>query len=124
MIVYTPIAYNTIDSLSSHTLKEWDFPFMVLNSNMGYSAGKGSICFMVKSLAHELIRENIRVNGIAPGFIAHADDENKINVPGGAGKYSPENIVKAVKFLIDSSMVTGEIINVAGGHDIMVYTGI
>ncbi len=94
-----------------------------LNSNMGYSAGKGAVYFMIRSLAHELMSSNIKVNGIAPGFIAHSGEETASKISEN-GKYHPDGIVKAIKFLIENEMITGEIINVAGGHNIKIEPGI
>ncbi|MCL4348716.1 SDR family NAD(P)-dependent oxidoreductase [Ferroplasma acidiphilum] len=95
------------------------------NSNPGYAAGKGAVYFMVKSLARELIKYNIKVNGVAPGFIGKNDDEIESNVELGiTRRYPPDDINRTVEFLINSEMVTGEIIPVAGGHDINLNSGI
>ena len=98
---------------------------MYYNSNPGYAAGKGAVYFMVKSLARELIKYNIKVNGVAPGFIGKNDDEIESNVELGiTRRYPPDDINRTVEFLINSEMVTGEIIPVAGGHDINLNSGI
>ncbi|WP_337860454.1 SDR family oxidoreductase [Ferroplasma sp.] len=96
-----------------------------LNSNPGYSAGKGAVYFMVKSLARELIHYNIRVNGIAPGFIGH-DMSNDSAIPelGTLTPFPTLGINQTVEFLINNEMITGEIIPVSGGHDINLKSGI
>jgi 3-oxoacyl-[acyl-carrier protein] reductase len=96
-----------------------------LNSNPGYSAGKGAVYFMVKSLARELITYNIRVNGIAPGFIGHGIANNSpMPELGALTRFPPDGINQTVEFLINNEMITGEIIPVSGGHDINLDSGI
>jgi NAD(P)-dependent dehydrogenase (short-subunit alcohol dehydrogenase family) len=95
------------------------------NSNPGYAAGKGAVYFMVKSLARELIQYNIRVNGIAPGFIGKNDSkEDSMKGLGILKRYPADDIDKTVEFLIESDMITGEVISVAAGHDINLNSGI
>ncbi len=95
-----------------------------LNGSIGYSAGKGAVYFMVKSLARELLDYNIKVNGIAPGFIDKSKHEYQNEPLLYKGRYSSEDINKTVEFLINNNMVTGEIIRVAGGHNIKIDSGI
>jgi 3-oxoacyl-[acyl-carrier protein] reductase len=91
-----------------------------------YAATKGAIISLTKSLAPELAPYNIRVNCVAPGWIATdmtveslaAPDADKILnlIPlGRVG--TPEEIAGAVLFLASdlSSFITGEILNVNGG---------
>ncbi len=91
-----------------------------------YAATKGAVISLTKSLASELAPHNIRVNCIAPGWVATdmttdslaAPDADKILnlIPlGRVG--TPEEIAGAVLFLASdlSSFVTGEILNVNGG---------
>ncbi|KQB34336.1 SDR family NAD(P)-dependent oxidoreductase [Acidiplasma aeolicum] len=94
-----------------------------LNSNPGYAAGKGAVYFMTKYLAHSLIQYGIRVNSIAPGFI---DKENNPNsgMPGAIGRYPPDGVLDAINMLLHNNMITGEVIRVAGGHDIDVGSGL
>ncbi len=95
-----------------------------LNGSIGYSAGKGAVYFMVKSLARELLDYNIKVNGIAPGFIDKSKHEYQNEPLLYKGRYSSEDINKTVEFLINNNMVTGEILRVAGGHNIKIDSGI
>ncbi len=84
-----------------------------------YTATKGALRQLLVNLAGELAPE-IRVNGIAPGAILAADWEkerfDKIvqRIPlGRAG--TPQDIAKAVHFLIESDYITGFILPVDGG---------
>jgi NAD(P)-dependent dehydrogenase (short-subunit alcohol dehydrogenase family) len=92
-----------------------------------YSASKGGIAALTKTMAVELARHNIRVNTIAPGAIdtpmaASAKSDQKVleqtlaMIPlGRMGK--PEEIANTVLFLSSnvSSYITGSIIVVDGG---------
>jgi NAD(P)-dependent dehydrogenase (short-subunit alcohol dehydrogenase family) len=70
------------------------------------------------------LRENIRVNCVAPGAIISADWEAEHfasvleKVPmGRSGK--PIDIANSVKFLLESDHLSGQIINVDGGWTIV-----
>ena len=98
---------------------------VLLNSNAGYAAGKGAVYSMIKEFSRELLPYNITVNGVAPGFIEKDFvDQGVPQKLGTPGKYSPSGINRAVEFLILSELVTGQIINVAGGHNINLSDGI
>jgi NAD(P)-dependent dehydrogenase (short-subunit alcohol dehydrogenase family) len=92
-----------------------------------YSASKGGIAALTKTMAVELAQHNIRVNTIAPGAIdtpmaASAKSDQKVleqtlaMIPlGRMGK--PEEIASTVLFLSSeaSSYITGSIVVVDGG---------
>jgi len=92
-----------------------------------YSASKGGIAALTKSLAIEMAQHNIRVNTIAPGAIdtpmaASAKSDQKVleqtlaMIPlGRMGR--PEEIASTVLFLSSeaSSYITGSIVVVDGG---------
>lgn len=95
-----------------------------LSGNMGqtnYSASKAGIIGFTKSLAVELARQKVRVNCVAPGFIAtDMTDKLDINIKKiipmrRAGK--PEEVAEAVYFLAsdNASYITGEVMNISGG---------
>jgi len=91
-----------------------------------YSASKAALMSLTRSLALELGPE-IRVNGVAPGAILwpeHDSDEvaqQRIIAKTALRQVgSPEDIAKAVLFLISSAdYITGQIINVDGGRSIL-----
>ena len=92
---------------------------------VNYSASKGGVIALTKTLARELASRNINVNAVAPGFIKTAmtdklSEEAKkkltdiipLNRLGEAS-----DVANAVKFLCteESSYITGEIISINGG---------
>ena len=95
--------------------------------HVDYSATKGALISMVKSLSSELASAGIYVNCVAPGWVdtdmsaeALADprtgEEIRQTIPlGRAGK--PEEIAAPILFLCTeyASFITGEIFNVNGG---------
>ena len=91
-----------------------------------YSTAKAGMNGFTKALAKELGPSNIRVNAIAPGIIdtnmnANLSKEEveqiKENIPlERIGK--PEQIAKAVTWLIEDEYTTGQIISIDGGWGI------
>ena len=96
-----------------------------VSGNIGqanYSAAKAGLIGFTKSLAKELGSRNIRVNAIAPGFIATdmtkdlANTEEMMKFIPLTRMGTPEDIAAAVKFLtVDSTYVTGQVLEVDGG---------
>jgi 3-oxoacyl-[acyl-carrier protein] reductase len=92
-----------------------------------YSASKGAIISMTKSLAEELASAGIYVNSVAPGWVdtdmsrpalddPRSGEEIRREIPlGRVGK--PEEIAAPVLFLCTeyASFITGEVFNVNGG---------
>jgi 3-oxoacyl-[acyl-carrier protein] reductase len=92
-----------------------------------YSASKGALISMTKSLSSELAPEGIYVNCVAPGWVdtdmsaatladPKSGDEIRRDIPlGRPGK--PEEIAAPVLFLCTehASFITGEVFNVNGG---------
>lgn len=91
-----------------------------------YSTSKAGLNGMTKALAKELGPSNIRVNAIAPGIIQTSMnnkfskeelEEIKEEIPlEKIGK--TEDIAKCVKWLIEDSYTTGQIISINGGWEI------
>jgi NAD(P)-dependent dehydrogenase (short-subunit alcohol dehydrogenase family) len=95
-----------------------------------YSATKGAITTLTKSLAKQLIKKGIRVNGVAPGPVwtplnpsdqgVDAEKVSKFGSKQPIGRAAqPEELAPAYVFLAseaDSSYIAGEIIRVMGGE--------
>lgn len=87
-----------------------------------YSAAKSAVIGATKALAQEVGKRKIRVNAVAPGFIATDmtadinEADYKAMIP--LNRFgNPEEVAKVVSFLAgeDSSYITGEVISVNGG---------
>ena len=87
-----------------------------------YSAAKAGLIGFTKSLAKELGARNIRVNAVAPGFIATDMTKDLANI----NEYlklislkrlgTADDVAQAVKFLaVDSDYITGQVLEVDGG---------
>lgn len=90
-----------------------------------YAASKGAVATLTKTWARELVKNNIRVNALAPGKIDtdmyHSIGEEKvasgIKEVGMERLGTPEEVANVAVFLASdlASYVTGEIIGVNGG---------
>ena len=95
---------------------------------VNYSASKAAIIGMTKTVAKELGSRNITCNAVAPGFIhtpmtdkLTEEQRNKMLSQIAMKRYGePEEIAGVVSFLAseDSSYVTGQVIEIAGGLSI------
>ena len=89
-----------------------------------YSATKGAVIALTKALAKELGPSGIRVNCIAPGVIltdmcAGVDPEVLAEMAEEAplGKNgTPEDVAKAMEYLVNADFITGQVIPVNGGY--------
>ncbi len=87
-------------------------------------SSKGAIHALTRQLAAEFGKDNIKVNTIAPGTIrsplqgkiglADADSLAGLHLLNRIGE--PKEIAEATYYLATADFVTGETINVAGGH--------
>jgi 3-oxoacyl-[acyl-carrier protein] reductase len=90
-----------------------------------YSASKGGVIALTKTVAREFASRNVNVNAVAPGFIKTAMTDA---LPDAAREAltkqiplerlgTPEDVANAVLFLVSdaSNYITGQIINVNGG---------
>ena len=90
---------------------------------VAYSVAKAGINGLTKALAKEVGLSNIRVNAIAPGIIetemnSHLteQDKNEIKEEIPLNRIgNPEDIAKCVKWLIEDTYTTGQIISINGG---------
>ena len=110
--------------------------------NANYSAAKAGVIGLSKAAARELGRYHVNVNVIAPGYIAGTrltsarDEEARLgmdpaliekveaSIPvGRAGR--PEDVAGVASFLCsaDSDYVTGQVIEVHGGREIIEVAG-
>jgi len=90
-----------------------------------YSATKGAVINLTKSLAKELGPSNIRVNAVAPGVIktdmlaSYTDEElEELRLSAPLERLgTPEDVAKLVLFLAssDASFITGQTITIDGG---------
>ncbi len=93
---------------------------------VAYSTSKAGIIGLTKSLAKELGPSNIRVNAIAPGMIdtsmnsKFSDEEiNDIKEEIPLEKIGkPEEITKCIKWLLEDTYTTGQVISINGGWNI------
>ncbi|CAM4547715.1 3-oxoacyl-[acyl-carrier-protein] reductase isoform X1 [Lepidochelys kempii] len=99
-----------------------------LKGNSGqsvYSASKAGLVGFSRSLAKEVARKKIRVNMVAPGFVhtemtAHLkEDQLKKTIP--LGRFGePDEVAQAVVFLLESPYITGHILVVDGGLQLLI----
>lgn len=95
----------------------------VRNTEGPYAISKASVNHITRSLAKELIEDNIRVNAIAPGVtcsnINHIDETDNVYYENSVGKrvLSPKEIAEVAVFLIsdNSKCITGQIISCDNG---------
>jgi NAD(P)-dependent dehydrogenase (short-subunit alcohol dehydrogenase family) len=89
-----------------------------------YYVAKHGIIGLTEALALELARDQILVNAIAPGPIlappgTTAEEMASVESATPLGRWGgEEEIVKAVRFLVESDFVTGETIRVDGGRHV------
>ncbi len=89
-----------------------------------YSATKGAVIALTKALAKELGPSGIRVNCVAPGVVltdmcagidpeilAEMAEETPVGRNG-----RPEDVAKAMDYLVNAEFVTGHVLSVNGGY--------
>lgn len=90
-------------------------------AHLAYTVAKSGLAALTKALAVEL-GPAIRVNGIAPGAILPPPGEKEDVFQKRANQNplkrvgSPEDVVQAALYLLESDFVTGEILHINGGE--------
>ncbi len=97
-------------------------------TSFAYCASKGAVINMTKSIALSYIKDNIRVNVVAPGYVdtplideyTEEMKEERISKHPIGRLADPIEIAKTILFLAsdDSSFITGETVMVDGGYTI------
>jgi NAD(P)-dependent dehydrogenase (short-subunit alcohol dehydrogenase family) len=86
-----------------------------------YSASKAALAMIIRELAFELAPHSIRVNGIAPGWVAEDEEGNTYNhktVPLYSSSINPHYIGRTAVYLASdyfSKFTTGSIIKIDAG---------
>ena len=98
--------------------------------NPGYASSKGAVVQLTKSLAISYAKENIRVNAVAPGWIAtkmnqyirepeNQDRNNEILTRTPLNRWGmPEDIAGPIFFLCSdmAKVITGAVLPIDGGY--------
>lgn len=137
--VFSAIEFTRI--ITKKKYKDDNQSIVLISSVMGvvgnkaltsYSASKGAVISMIKSMALELSNKNVRINAVSPGHIYdsemsiikvgklsnEANERIKSNHPLGLG--SCNDIAFSVRFLLseESKWITGQNIIIDGGYSI------
>jgi 3-oxoacyl-[acyl-carrier protein] reductase len=127
-------AFNCTKFVAKHMLKQKSGNIVNIASVVGitgnigqanYSASKAGLIGFTKTVARELAERGIRVNAVAPGYIAtdmtavlseKVTEEMLSKIP--MKTYGePQSVANAVLFLASdmSEYITGQVVNVDGG---------
>ena len=88
-----------------------------------YTATKAALAAATKTLALQLAPQ-IQVNAVAPGAILPPADRPNWHTQRAADAIplqrtgTPEEFIRALSFLLDSSFITGEVLHVSGGEEL------
>ncbi len=88
-----------------------------------YTAAKAGLAAATRTLALQLA-PRIQINAIAPGAILPPEDRPNWHAARALAEIplqragTPEELVRAVNFLLDSTFITGEILHVSGGEEL------
>lgn len=92
--------------------------------SLAYGVTKSAVHAMVKNLVKFLVPYNVRVNGVAPGFVDTEWQKNKpkeirqnIERKVSLGRFcDPDELAGVYKMLIENSYFNGEVVVVDGGY--------
>jgi 3-oxoacyl-[acyl-carrier protein] reductase len=94
---------------------------------VGYAAAKAGMIMLTRTFAHELARDGIRVNAVAPTFVDTELGRLTLDQPGARAVLeariplgrvgTPEDVAAAVRYLVspDAAFITGTVLPVDGG---------
>lgn len=88
---------------------------------MAHAVGKAALLGLTRQLALELA-PTIRANAVAPGLVLPPPNASAQRVAAGAARTllgrwgSPDDVARAVRYLIEADFVTGDVITVDGGE--------
>jgi NAD(P)-dependent dehydrogenase (short-subunit alcohol dehydrogenase family) len=89
---------------------------------LSYTISKYALAGLTELAARALAKHGIRVNGIAPALMLRSGEQTEenframhLNNPLGRG-VDPEDVVAALRYLIDATAVTGQILTIDGGQ--------
>jgi len=92
---------------------------------LSYTLSKAALAALTELSARALAGQGIRVNGIAPALMLHSAGQSEANFarahghnPLGRG-VEPDDVWQALRFLLDSPVVTGEVLTLDGGQRFM-----
>ena len=89
---------------------------------LSYTLSKMALAGLTELSARALAGQGVRVNGIAPALMLQSEGQDAANFgamhrfnPLGRGE-APDDVVAALRYLIDATAVTGQIITIDGGQ--------
>jgi NAD(P)-dependent dehydrogenase (short-subunit alcohol dehydrogenase family) len=89
---------------------------------LSYTLSKQALAALTQLTARALAQRGIRVNGIAPALMLRSNGQSEENFkimharnPLGRG-VEPEDVIAALRYLIDAQSVTGEVITIDSGQ--------
>jgi len=89
---------------------------------LSYTLSKQGLAALTELAARALASRGIRVNGIAPALMLRSNGQSEENFkhmhannPLGRG-VEPEDVIGAVRYLIEATAVTGQVITIDGGQ--------
>ncbi len=92
---------------------------------LSYTLSKYALAGLTELAARALAPRQIRVNGVAPGLMLRSSGQTEENFNGmhnrnplGRG-VQPEDVIGAVRYLVDAAAVTGQVITIDSGHRFM-----
>jgi NAD(P)-dependent dehydrogenase (short-subunit alcohol dehydrogenase family) len=95
---------------------------------LSYTLSKAALAALTELSARALAGQGIRVNGIAPALMLQSAGQSDSNFavahgfnPLGRG-VTPDDVGRALRFLLDSAVTTGEVLTLDGGQRFMALT--